>query len=232
MVTHVDRKVYWKRHLVVLVITLIIFSIGIMIGSALTKGRLGFTQEDIEKRQIEYESLQMQLLYLSRQENKSCNVLLNSLERSSYDLENSRIKLENYMAGSESGNFYVIKKDYMLTEIRYWLLAEESKNVCPNDAVRILFFYETDENCIDCSAQGNILTYLKDVFGDKLLVFSLDVNFDEPMIQILKETYDISELPALVLGDKVFQGLTKKEELINELCPYYVGASFEACHLN
>ena len=90
-------------------------------------------------------------------------------------------------------------------------------------------FYETDESCFDCSAQGYVLTYLKNVFGDKLLVFSLDVNFDEPMIQILKENYGVEVLPTLIVEDKVLSGLTKKEELIKELCSYYSKASSELC---
>ncbi len=226
----VDRKFYWKRHVVALLITLVIFSIGIIIGSKLTGERIAFTKEDIEKQQIEYESLQMQLLYLTGQENKNCNALLDSLERNIYGLENSRVKLENYIQGSEEGDFNLIKRDYMLTEIRYWLLASEAKKVCPSDITSILFFYATDEECGDCGAQGHILTYLKSIFGEKLLVFSLDVNFDEPMIHILKENYGVKELPSLVMEDEVYSGLTKKEELIKELCFHYGSSAFDICN--
>ncbi len=225
----VNRQFDVRKHGLALLITFIIFSIGILIGTALSEERLGFTRDAIELQQIEYESLQMQLLYLTGQEEKNCNALLGSLERNIYDLENSRIKLENYMAGSEEGDFNLIKRDYMLTEIRYWLLAREAQNVCPSDIANILFFYEVDESCLDCSAQGHILTYLKDIFGDKLLIFSLDVNFDEPMIQILKENYGITEFPSLVVEKKVFPGLTKKEALINELCFSYGSAAFPVC---
>jgi hypothetical protein len=228
-ISKVERKFNWKRHGAALFITLLVFTIGILIGSSLTEKRIEFTKEDIEKQQIEYESLQMQLLYLTGQEEKNCNVLLNSLERNIYDLENSRIKLENYIQGSDEFDFELVKRDYMLTEIRYWLLATEAKKVCSSDSVRVLYFYETEESCRDCGAQGNVLTYLKSIFKDKLLVFSLDVNFDEPMIHILKENYGITELPALIVEDQVFLGMQKKEDLIKVLCPYYDSASFEAC---
>ena len=228
----VDRKIYWKRHLAVLVITLLILTVGILIGSILGEQRLEFTRADIETQQIEYESLQMQLLYLTGQEERNCEVLLNSLERNIYDLENSRVKLENYIIDSEGSDFNTVKRDYMLTEIRYWLMSSEAKEVCPSESVSVLYFYEMDESCADCSAQGHILTYLKNIFGDKLLVFSLDVDFDEPMVQILKENYGADKLPSLVINDKLFEGLTKKEELINELCQYYGNDSFEVCGKN
>ncbi len=229
MVVQERRQFFWKRHILAFFITLLIFSVGILLGSKLTSDRIEFTKTDIERQQVEYESLQMQLLYLTGQEGKNCEVLLNTLERNIYDLENSRIKLENYIQGQEGGDYKTIKRDYMLTEIRYWLLANEAKEVCPNDLATVLYFYETTDSCFDCSAQGYILTYLKSIFGEKLLVFSLDVNFNEPMVQILKENYEIEKLPTVLVGEKIFTGLTKKEELINELCHSYSDASFDAC---
>ena len=229
MVVEKKRQFFWKRHILAFVITLLIFSVGILLGSKLSNDRIEFTKTDIERQQVEYESLQLQLLYLTGQEGKNCEVLLNTLERNIYDLENSRIKLENYIQGQEGGDYQTIKRDYMLTEIRYWLLANEAKEVCANDLATVLYFYETTDSCFDCSAQGYILTYLKSIFGDKLLVFSLDVNFNEPMVQILKENYEIEELPTVIVGGKVFSGLTKKEELINELCLFYTDASFDVC---
>jgi len=169
------------------------------------------------------------LLYLTGREEKNCNALLDSLERNIYDLENSRVKLENYIQGSEDVEFGIVKRDYMLTEIRYWLLAREAKKVCPNDIESLLFFYQTDEQCSDCSAQGHILTYLKSIFNEKLLIFSLDVDFDEPMIHILKENYNLKEFPSIVLEDKIYTGLTKKEELINDLCLHHFNSSLEVC---
>jgi hypothetical protein len=223
--THIERKVDVKKHVLALIITALIFTVGILIGSGLSEERIKFMTENIEEQRIEYESLQMQLLYLTGQEEKNCEVLLKSLERNIYDLENSRVKLENYIAGDEDASFSLVKRDYMLTEIRYWLLAKEVEEVCPNDAVNVLFFYEMDEVCGDCSAQGYILTYLKDIFGENFLVFSLDVGFDEPMIQILKEGYGVDELPAIVFGNEVFNGLVEKEELIQEFCDKHQDSS-------
>jgi hypothetical protein len=218
MVTHIERKVDVKKHLFALVITALIFTVGILIGLGLSEERINFMSESIGEQQIEYESLQMQLLYLTGQEEKNCEVLLKSLERNIYDLENSRVKLENYIAGDESESFDLVKRDYMLTEIRYWLLANEVEEVCASDAVNVLFFYEKDEVCGDCSTQGYILTYLKDRLGENFLVFSLDVGFDEPMIQILKEGYGVEELPAVVFDNVTFNGLAEKEELFKEFC--------------
>ena len=67
------------------------------------------------------------------------------------------------------------------------------------------------------------------MFGDKLLVFSLDVGFSEPMIQILKESYSVDEFPAIVVEDEAFEGLVRREELVEELCEYYGEGSFDVC---
>ena len=204
--------------------------IGILVGLKVSEERLIFTEEDIAKKQVDYESLQMQFLYLTSQENRNCKVLLNTLERNIYDLENSRIKLENYVQSENVEDFKTVKREYMLTEIRYWMLTNEAREVCPNDKVSVLFFYEKEEDCGDCSAQGYILSYLKELFGDNLLVFSLDTGFDEPMIDVLEDNFGIMKLPAVVVNNEVYEGLTEKDEMIEIVCSFLNNRElFESC---
>tara|TARA_Y100000310_G_scaffold243101_1_gene247495 strand:+ start:1067 stop:1756 length:690 start_codon:yes stop_codon:yes gene_type:complete len=226
----VDRKLYGKKHVVALLLTGLIFVIGILVGLKVSEERLIFTEEDIAKKQVDYESLQMQFLYLTSQENRNCKVLLNTLERNIYDLENSRIKLENYVQSENVEDFKTVKREYMLTEIRYWMLTNEAREVCPNDKVSVLFFYEKEEDCGDCSAQGYILSYLKELFGDNLLVFSLDTGFDEPMIDVLEDNFGIMKLPAVVVNNEVYEGLTEKDEMIEIVCSFLNNRElFESC---
>lgn len=217
----VDRKIHWGKHILAFFITALVFIVGVLIGLRLTELRIGYSQDLWEKQRTDAESLQLQLIFLAAQQNKSCSVLLRSLESNAEDLENARVKLETFIGSGGAEDYAIVKNNYMLTEIRYWLLARDTRQVCENDKVHVLFFYESDDVCGDCSAQGYVLTYLKNLFADQLLIFSLDAGFEEPMIQILKDNYGITEFPALVVEDKVFQGLTVKETLISEICGLY-----------
>ena len=184
----VERKIYWKQHLIALVITIIIFSIGILLGVQLTETRVTELQEKNQEQQADYESLQLQYAFLTNQpKNTSCTAFSKALERNVYDLENTRIKVEQYLQNDNSqAGLQQLKRAYSLAEIRYWLLAEQAQEQCNNNIVNILYFYQRDDICDSCSTQGYILTDLKDTFKEKLLIFSFDLDLEEPLIDIFQ----------------------------------------------
>ncbi|MDO8555745.1 MAG: hypothetical protein Q7R96_01050 [Nanoarchaeota archaeon] len=219
----VDRTIHWKKHLLALFITAVIFGIGIIIGIQLTDTRINTIKALNEHQQADFESLQLQYLYLNSQRgNQTCIALTKTLEENVYDLENARIKVENYLQNSDDKEeLELIKRSYTLAEIRYWLLHEQTKQRCSSEAVALLYFYQQEPLCNDCSAQGYILTALKEQFKEKLLIFSIDENTEEPMVDILKKVYNISETPTLIIEEKSYPGIQTMEQLQPLLCKHY-----------
>ncbi len=214
----IDRKIYWKKHIAAFFITLFIFLIGLLIGLRISNSRLDLLQSFSEKQRADFESLQLQYVYLTTT-NGSCTALRKALEESVNNLENARIKLENYLQSAyESERFLDEKRKYMLAEIRYWLLARQTENSCGKDSVSVLYFYEEDDKCGKCSTQGYILTSLKDKFKDKLLIFSLDASSEEAMVKIIKNVYNINEVPSLVVDDDVVRGFILEDDLFRVIC--------------
>ena len=214
----VDRTIYWKKHFVALFITIILFVIGLLIGLKVSDTRLITLQEFNEQQKADFESLQLQYAYLTTS-NGSCVVFKKALDQSVDNLETARIKLESYMqASTNPENFISQKRSYMLAEIRYWLLTRETRKACGKDSVDVLFFYQDDENCQKCSTQGYILTSLKDTFKDKLLIFSLDASSEEPMVSIIKNVYNVTSTPSVVVDGQVIDHFTEEGELHNAIC--------------
>ena len=214
----VDRTIYWKKHIAALVITCLLFVIGLLIGVKISDSRLGVLQEFGEQQKADFESLQLQYAYLASS-NGSCAAFSKALEQGVTNLENARIKLENYIQASvDQTEFLAQKRVYMLAEIRYWLLAREAQKACGKNNVKVLFFYDDDETCDQCSTQGYVLTSLKDTFKDKLLIFSLDATNDEPMVDILKRVYNINMTPSVVVDEKMMPGFTAEDELFKMIC--------------
>ena len=55
-----------------------------------------------------------------------------------------------------------------------------------------------------------------------MLNFALDGDYDkEPMIRILKKTYEIERFPTIVIDDEKFEGLTDKDIVLAEICKRY-----------
>ncbi|MCX6711470.1 MAG: hypothetical protein NT139_00320 [Candidatus Woesearchaeota archaeon] len=212
-----------RRHLTALLFTILIFGIGILLGFILTDARISYVNDATSQQKLEYDSIQLQYLYISSLlKDENCPAITKALEENINNLENLRIKLENFMSGSENKIEYInLKREYTLAQLKYWLLSKQTKKLCKQDTVSVLFFYTNDAQCPDCSTQGTILTYLKDTFKDKLLIFSLDSNLNEPMVSILKETYNITKEPTTIIENTKFESLTTKEKLKEVICTYY-----------
>ena len=106
-----------------------------------------------------------------------------------------------------------------MDNLNYWLFAKKTKEKCDLDVVNILYFY-SEKNCQTCPDQGVILTYFKKTFGDKLLVFPIDVDYElnEPVITILKKQYDVTMYPTTIIEDQKYEGIIHNEELKKIIC--------------
>lgn len=215
----VVRNFNLRRHLTAFAITALIFVIGLLIGLSLTNERIKFTENFARQQKADYDSLQLQYLYLQK---GSCPVLEKTLEQNIQELEDNRARLEEFIKDSDKEDFKLAEREYALSEIRYWLLAKQSKVDCGSDTVSVLYFYsDVEGECNDCSAQGTILDFLKDKFKERLLIFSLDINTEDPMLNILKETKKVDKLPSLIIEEDKYSGLIKTEELKKIICSHY-----------
>jgi len=213
-----------RRYIVALILTAIIFSLGLLIGYGITGIRLKYTTDFEKEQRLAYDSLQVQTLYISSLLGKrDCVGLTRTLQKNINDVETTAQKLEDFIKDTNSKEDYsTLKRQYVISQIRYWLLAHEANIICKKDSVLVLYFYSVNPECPECDTQGVILSYLKDVLKDKLLVFSLDANFnEEPLIELIRNNYDIEKTPAIVMDEKVYQGLTTKEELLKIVCDEY-----------
>jgi hypothetical protein len=218
----VTRKTSKAKYIVAAFITLLIFLLGLFMGFVIEGKRTSLIENQANEQKVEFASLQLQYSYMDQLALEgNCEAVIKTFEQSINTLESSRIRLENFDQNAQINKqeFELLRRDYMLSQIRYWLLAKREREICKNDLVTVFYFYSTKEECPDCEQQAFILTYLKKLFGDKLLVFSFDGRFEkEPMIVVFKEIYNISTFPTVVVEDKTYSGVTEKEIILEEVC--------------
>src|SRR3989344_1811364 len=200
-----------RRYLIAMIITLAFFLVGIFIGSLLTDTRIKSVEESSSNQRMDFESLQTQYLFLSfLNQQGNCKAVEETLNKNILNLITTQERLENYekQAKSNYNDFINLKRSYSLAEIKYWLLLKNTQNICDRDVVTVLYFYDSDANCPKCRTQGFILSYLKKIFNERLLIFSFDGEFkDEPIIEIIKKSYNITTYPSIVINDDSFSGL-------------------------
>lgn len=210
------------RYVVAGVITFVIFILGVLLGLVVENLRVDYITQREYRQRIDYESLQLQYMYMSRlKDAKDCTGLSETLGLYSKNLESIRLRIEEYEKDSliKRSDFSRLKREYTIAQLRYWLLHEEIDSICELDSTTIIYFYTDEEICPDCSSQAFILTYLKKMFGSKLLNFAIDEGFEqEPMINVLKSNYNITEYPSLIVNNKLYSGLTSRDDLLKIIC--------------
>ena len=221
----VKRKVSKEKYITAALITGGIFILGLFLGLVIEGKRVSYINEVSREQNLEFSSLQLQYAYIDQlsQEN-NCQAVSKTFEKNIESLEDTRLRLENFDqdATLNKQDFDLLKREYILAQIRYWLLAERTKDLCGNDAVSILYFFSDEQECQECDNQAFILTFLKKQFREKLLVFSFDSKFSqEPLINILKSTYSIDKYPTLIIEGKKYEGITGKDDILREICRHY-----------
>ncbi len=214
-----------KKYIAVGLLTFLVFSLGVTIGLLLEKVRYSELKSENQLQDITYNSLQLQLLFLTSltENEESCSVLITTLQQSVTVLEQSLEKLlmwEKDATISKEG-MSLLKRKYTLDNIRYWLFANKNKETCDVNFITVLYFF-SNKNCDICPDQGIILSYYKEIFDERLLIFPIDLDLtsEEPMIQLLISKFNITETtkPVLIVEDKKYVGILSTDELGNIIC--------------
>jgi len=210
------RKISWKIYAFSFMVTIMIFVLGFSIGLVIEKERLQEVEKINMEQNVQMKSLQLQQIYLE-QGNVNCDAMKDLFEFNLVELTESMNNVIDYnkRALIDSEIFKYQLRDYFLTEIQFLLFSQEIEESCGTDSVTVVYFYDDDERDV----QGNVLDYLKSNFGENMLVFSFDANFeDEPMIGVLMKTYGVDVFPTVVINGEKFEGGTGAEELQEFIC--------------
>lgn len=213
------------KYIIAGVVTLGIFLLGLFLGLAIEGKRVNYIDSLSRRQNLDFSSLQLQYTFIDQMsQEKNCLAVQRIFEQNIDNLESTRIRLENFDrdATLNKNEFDLLKNEYVLAQIRYWMLAERTKKLCGADIVSVLYFFSDEKECPDCDRQAFVLTYLKKKFKDRLLIFSFDSKFEsEPMILLLKKTYNVSKYPAIAIEGKTKAGFVDKNTLLREICSYY-----------
>ena len=213
-------KQYNKKTIIsALIISAILFSSGVYVGFLLNREKLSFIETHIDKVNTEMENFQLQFLFFDiLGESATCPLLRSTFKEINEESYDIGTKLDQYASDNELKDveeYDNLKKEYSRIIVSYWLLSNKLKGACGLDAATIIFFI--DKECPECDDQSFVLTYLKEKFGDKVLIFTLDGGMKEPSIEVLREYYNVTSYPAIVVNGKRFDGLTKTDVILQRI---------------
>src|SRR4030043_404805 len=232
-----NKVVMKKRTLVIvaLVISIMLYAAGLFSGLSFSKyveQRIKETTEQdisliedyIKSLDSDLQSIQIQERFIaSLNDNDTCkftDVYFSQLRQNlGYFWKLLPSRLEQYERERElSVSYLELKQKYIMLSLRAWIISDTNYKKCNTDLVPILYFYSTE--CTSCVEQGEVLDELKDgllELNKTAIVFTIDYDYPEPALELIKEYYQINAVPAIVVNNKVLQGrlFSKNEILIN-----------------
>ncbi len=200
----------WKKYLIVFLITVSLFLTASYLSNYFGQKKIDQLKLIQDKIAIDILSSETQFSLLSE---LSCKSVSSSVL--SDELDALRRKLDwgqKNLGATEEVSYF--KKYYSLLQIKDYLLMKKISSSCGIKSAFILYFYTTKEYCSLCEKQGFVLTSLRDKYPE-LRVYSFDYSIDLSAVKAILQIYKIkdTELPALVLDDKLLTGFRDIKEL-------------------
>ncbi len=209
------KKLNTKVLVSALIISGMLFISGVVVGYTMNRERLTAVETEMSGVVRSVQNFQLQFLFLDvLGQNASCPILISTLSDINSQSYQIGSKLTSYGSDSEAMDYdtYMrVKKEYSRLLTGYWLLATKLRGTCSMNSSTIVYFY--NKECARCDDQGFILSYLKRKFGDGLLIFALDSDLPEPSVDAIKQHFNITEYPALIINGEVYRGFYSEQEL-------------------
>ncbi len=204
------RSILWQS----LLLTVLIFSVGILLNHFFDVFRISTINDVMNEHELDREAYAVEHLFAENFGEETCEVMTARI----FDLKEEIRKVGEDLGSYSRFSFFrkkdydYLKRKYFLLELRFFSLVKEANNDCGKPYLPVLFFYEIDDE--DSERQGFILQDLSKEYERELVVLSLDLDYeDEPLLDTIVRSYNISSGPSIIIDDEVYEGLLYAGEL-------------------
>jgi hypothetical protein len=208
------RKVQGK-YISSLAITIAVLLIGMFIGLKINEMR--FSRIENLKSDIEISLKENEILEYLFQENP-CDVDISKIHPR-LDRIQSEITVLEQQLGKNHPQIIEVKKPYSLILLKQHFLYLERKEICDTEEKIILFFYSNKkENLKQSENQGFVLDYIKSRYSkEKIVVFAIDYDLGLGSLEIIKQRYNLTKTPSLVINEITYSGFQETLDLLEIL---------------
>ena len=208
------KHVFWEA----LLITILVFSIGIFMGIAYEKRNINIVEDYYSKSEVSMMDMFV-LQNLIEDGDYDCDSLIKATIDSADKVYEEALLLKPYEDANilTDGIVYSHKK-YDLLRSFLWVNALRISEECPNELIPVVYFYEYDTKDLKKKAEQNVwenvLTDLKNEYGNKIILIPIAVNNDLSSVDVIISQIGIEKFPAVVVEkDKIIYDVSSVEEI-------------------
>ncbi len=210
------KQLSTQRSFTVLILTIVIFSLGILVGNLITNQKVDLLVDITQDLQTK--TLSTEVSFQILQENICATDSSFILTEDLVELAERLDFLENEL-GWDHPRIVELKEQYFIVQARHWLMNKKQVEQCldeqnENESI-ILYFYSNRGDCPRCQQQGTVISYLHSRY-EGMKVYSFDITSPTPVVQTLIEVYQLNraQLPAMIINEEVVQGFRNADEII------------------
>jgi len=189
-----------------LILTLVIFNLGIFMGYMLESSRL-------DKINTLYSNAELELFdQIAQKEsvgvlNLDCKTLVSENIKFGDEIFTEALQIQKYEDANRISNDIVFQhKRFDLLRTMFWMNSIKTKQDCSSNYHNIVYFYKYNNPSIDQDSKqkffSNLLEQLKQKEGDNVMLIPIAGDNDIPSINILVDKYNITEFPTILIDEK------------------------------
>lgn len=203
-----------------LILTIVIFNIGIFFGYQLEQSRINkinewYAETDLNILDQRVQSDSLDVINLDCE--KAIEENINFANR----IYDEAVKIERYENANEiSSDIIPQHKKYDLLRTLFWINSIKLKQKCNAEYHNIVYIYKYNNPTLSERAKqgvfSNLLSELKEDYGDKIMLIPISGDNNLPSINLLLNKYNITEqeLPVILIDENIkITDLKDKSEL-------------------
>ncbi|OYT41420.1 hypothetical protein B6U80_01385 [Candidatus Pacearchaeota archaeon ex4484_26] len=211
-----QKHVFWQA----LILASLIFGSGILLGYILENNRTNKIESLFQQTELEFLDLRATSQFYSLQTincEESTKELINFADR----IYNELLKLREYEKAQRiTKELFLTRKKYDILRTSLWLDSIAVRKRCPHyfDNVVYLYSYQpTLEKKAKQRVFSRILADLKQDLKNKILLIPIAADINITTLDILKRSYNITDLPVIVINEDIKVYNIESEEEIKNL---------------
>jgi hypothetical protein len=210
---HNKKRVFWEA----LLLTLIIFILGMLIGASFERGKL----DEIEQYYTKSEILFMDMFALNDRidSDETCEILIDSNIQLADNIYDEAFILEKYEdAGKITEGLKLAHRKYDMLRTFLWMNTIDISEKCKGEFNTVVYLYEYNSPDLAQKATqailGRVLFDLKQEKGNEVILIPIAVDSNLVSLDALLEDFEISIYPVVIINEEyVIEGINSVEDL-------------------
>ncbi len=212
----IQKDVFWKA----LLLTLFIFILGVLLGYYLESHKISEVESQQKQIEIQWADARLQNSYyqLMTPTSEFCEIAIDENLKFADKVYQEGIRIEEYEKTNRLHEELLYeKKRYALLKIEFWMNSIFLKQKCKASYTNLVYLFKNKPNTIEKTRQdiqSVVLRDLKEKYGPDLMLIPFPVDLDLAVINMVKETYNITSSPTILINEKIkLEGVKTIEEI-------------------